>query len=1073
DSEVFGYSQVNSEHCRHKIFNGTFIIDGKKRESTLFQLIKRTAKLNPNFIVSAYSDNCALIKGPTLSLFHPQKGSEPSNYIESKSDTVITLKAETHNYPTTVEPFGGASTGAGGEIRDRMAGGQGAIPSAGFAVYMTPYSRLNSSIRDWESKFQPRKWLYQLPKDILLKATCGASHYGNMFGQPLICGSLLTYELFEEEKKYAFDKVIMLAGGVGYTKREYAFKERLSKGDKVVMMGGDNYRIGMGGGAVSSVETGEFDRATVQNAIQRANPEIQKRVFNVVRALVESTNNVIVSIHDHGAGGHLNCFSELVEGSGGKIDITKLPIGDSTLSAKEIISNESQERMGLVVRESDLPIIEAIAKREEAPIYVVGESTQDNNFTLYNSTNKEKAVDLNLSDLLGSLPPLKIEGESVEPTLLPLQYDVADVNKYIELVLQLDSVACKDWITNKVDRSATALIAAQQTVGELQLPLGNVGVVEIGYGTKKGMATSIGHAPAVALIDAAAGSRVAIARALTNLVWAPLTEGLKGVSLSANWMWPCKNRGEEARLYSAVESASNFAVELGINIPTGKDSLSMTQNYPNGDKVLSPGTVIISTVAEADEVTKVVKPPLKREGGSLLFYIPFNPQCNFNLGGSALSQILSQLGNETPDITDSQYFANTFMLIQQLVREELILSGHDISAGGIVTTLLESTFANTKGGIEVDLTSLQESDSVKLLFSESPAAIIEIESDALSRVEKMGEEWGVKLYPIGKSIAQRVATIKTPNRDFNLDIEQLRDIWYNTSYLYDSLQTSLDRASQRYDNYKRQPLKFNFPELYAKREPSLKRAPIAAVVRERGSSGERELAWVLHLAGFIVKDVHMSDLIGGKESLEDVDFLLFAAGASHSNILGGAKGWSLSFKQNPKALTALHNFYKREGTLSMGVANGAQLMMELSLLTPPNIESHPIVKNSSAKYESAFIGVAINNSPSILLSTLQGSTLGAWFSNEEGKFKTPTAEEELFTAISYSYKEYPGNPANSEESIAALCSRDGRHLATMVHPERGIYPHTWGWYPKEKNDQYSPWIELFVNGRKWFENREI
>lgn len=1067
DSEVFGYSQINSEHCRHKIFNGTFIIDGDEKKSSLFALIKKTSKLNPNSIVSAYSDNCALIEGPEVTLFHPERGDIPSNYITKESTTVLTLKAETHNYPTTVEPIGGAATGAGGEIRDRMAGGQGAIPSAGFAVYMAPYSRIDLQNKRWEGQFSAREWLYQSPKDLLLKATNGASYYGNKFGQPLICGSLLTYELFDSNGSYSYDKVIMLAGGIGYTKKEQAFKKALSKGDKIIMMGGDNYRIGMGGSAVSSVATGEFDRTTVQNAIQRFNPEIQKRVFNAVRALVESDSNVILSIHDHGAGGHLNCFSELVEESGGVIDISKLPVGDSTLSAKEIIGNESQERMGLMVHKSDLKRIEAIAAREEAPLYVVGESSADHNFTLYNSESEERPVDLAITDLLGSTPALKIEDSRVEPNLKPLQYGIEQFESYLEQLLQLDSVACKDWITNKVDRSASGLVAAQQTVGELQLPLGNVGVMEIGYGSNRGMATSIGHAPAVALIDAAKGSRVAIAKALTNLVWAPLTEGLKGVSLSANWMWPCKNRGEEERLYNAVESASNFAIELGINIPTGKDSLSMTQNYPNGQKVLSPGTVIISTVAQVDQLNRVVKPNLAPNRDSLLLYIPFTPECNFSLGGSAFSQIIAQLGDESPDITDPDYFVKSFTLVQKLIREGVVLSGHDISAGGLITTLLESTFANREGGVEIDLTQFNESDPIKLLFSESPAVVIQVEKSSYIAVEKLAKVDGVKIYTIGERVDERVALIKTAKHYYTLNIDKLRDNWFHTSYLYDSLQAANGYAELRFKNYKKQPLSFDFPKEYGRVKNDIEWQPIAAVLREKGSSGERELAWALHLAGFKVVDVHMSDLISGKENLEGINFLLFAGGSSHSDVLGAAKGWSLSFKYNSKAMSALNNFYKREDSLSLGVGNGAQLMVELNLLSLSSKESYSIEENSSKKYESSFVGVTVEESASILLTSLKGSTLGAWFSNSYGKLKSKELESEVDVAMRYSYREYPANPAGDKDAVAALSSKDGRHLATMIHPERGIYPRNWGWYPSDLKGEHTPWIELFINGKNW------
>jgi phosphoribosylformylglycinamidine synthase len=625
DSEVFGFSQVNSEHCRHKIFNGTFIIDGKEKESTLFQLIKKTSKENPNYIVSAYKDNVAFIKGPRVEQFAPVRQDIPDYFKVEDIDSVISIKAETHNFPTTVEPFNGAATGGGGEIRDRLAGGKGSLPLAGTAVYITSYPRLENG-RPWEKKFEARKWLYQTPAEILIKASDGASDFGNKFGQPLICGSVLTFEHFENNKKFGFDKVIMLAGGVGFGKEKDSKKESLKPGDKIVMMGGDNYRIGMGGGAVSSVATGEFGNAIELNAIQRSNPEMQKRVMNAIRAMVELAENPIVSIHDHGAGGHLNCFSELLEETGGTIEIDKLPVGDPTLSAKEIISNESQERMGIAIHEKDVEILKKVSERERAPMYVVGTATGDKKFKFTESGNGISPVDLEVNHLFGSSPKTILTDTTSPSNFKEVTYDQSKITEYIEQVLQLEAVACKDWLTNKVDRSVSGKVATQQTCGPIQLPLNNVSVMAIDFLSNNGIATAIGHAPGAALVDAAAGSQLAIAESLTNLVWAPLTHGLKGVSLSANWMWHAKNEGENSRLYNAVQAVSDFAIGLGINIPTGKDSLSMTQKYPNGEVVYSPGTGIISAVAEVSDIRKTVSPDLKPIEGSTLLYIDFSKE---------------------------------------------------------------------------------------------------------------------------------------------------------------------------------------------------------------------------------------------------------------------------------------------------------------------------------------------------------------------------------------------------------------------------------------------------------------
>src|SRR5690606_18885873 len=499
----------------------------------------------------------------------------------------------------------------------------------------------------------------------------------------------LTFEHVENGKHYGYDKVIMQAGGVGYGKLKSSKKGNPEKGDKIIVLGGDNYRIGMGGSAVSSVATGEFDNSIELNAVQRANPEMQKRVANAIRAMAEAEENPIVSIHDHGAGGHLNCLSELVENSGGNIEIKALPVGDPTLSDKEIAGNESQERMGLVMKESDTDLLKKVADRERAPMYIVGEVTGDGNFRFVNEDNDKNPIDWKLDHMFGNSPRTVLEDTTSDQKFAPLAYDQSQLQSYLEAVLQLEAVACKDWLTNKVDRSVTGKVATQQTAGPIQLPLNNVAVMALDYRGKKGIATAIGHAPISALIDPAAGSRLSIAEALTNLVWAPLTDKLKGVSLSANCMWPAKNEGEDARLYKAVEAASDFACALGINIPTGKDSLSMKQKYPDGKEVYSPGTVIISAAAEVEDVTKVVTPVLAVDTDTSLLYIDLSKE-KLVLGGSSFAQVLNKVGEESPNVSDATYFGTVFNAIQQLIKEKKILSGHDISAGGLITALLRS-----------------------------------------------------------------------------------------------------------------------------------------------------------------------------------------------------------------------------------------------------------------------------------------------------------------------------------------------------------------------------------------------
>ena len=1074
DSEVFGFSQVNSEHCRHKIFNGVFIIDGEEKESSLFKLIKKTSEYNPNKLVSAYKDNVAFVEGPVVEQFAPVNP-ETADYFEVRDiKTVISLKAETHNFPTTVEPFNGAATGTGGEIRDRLGGGKASLPIAGTAVYMTSYPRTEAG-RTWEERaMAARKWLYQTPEEILIKASNGASDFGNKFGQPLICGSLLTFEHAENDKRYAYDKVIMLAGGVGFGTMRDAIKGTPAPGEKVVVMGGDNYRIGMGGGAVSSVETGQYANAIELNAVQRANPEMQKRVSNVVRALAESDDNPIVSIHDHGAGGHLNALSELVEATGGKIDMAALPVGDPTLSAKEIVGNESQERMGMIISEENIERVRRIADRERAPMYVVGETTGDDRF-VFEQADGVRPIDLGMEDMFGKAPRTYMRDNTIEETYIDANYNVANLDEYVEQVLQLEAVACKDWLTNKVDRSVTGKIARQQCQGEIQLPLSDCGVVALDYRGRAGIATSIGHAPQAALIDPAAGSVLAIAEALTNIVWAPLADGLESVSLSANWMWPCKNEGEDARLYKAVEACSDFACSLGINIPTGKDSLSMTQKYGQ-EKVFSPGTVIISAGAEVSDVRRVVSPVIQNVADSAIYYIDFSFDA-LKLGGSAFAQSLGSVGAECPTVQDTEYFANAFGAVQKLISRDLILAGHDISAGGIITTLLEMCFANVEGGMEVSFDALPEKDLVKILFAENPGVVVQTAQP--EEFEKVMKAAGVGFLRIGKPCDERHIMVEKNGANYQFFIDHLRDVWYASSYLLDRKQSGEECARARFLNYKEQPIELQLPadftgklEQYGISADRRQRSGVrAAIIREKGVNGDREMAYSLYLAGFDVKDVHMTDLINGRETLDDVNMIVYCGGFSNSDVLGSAKGWAGGFLYNKQARETLERFYARPDTLSLGICNGCQLMVELGLLTPDHAEKPRMRHNDSHKFESGFISLAIPENNSVMFRSLSGSKLGIWIAHGEGKFELPYSTDQYNVIARYNYNAYPANPNGSPEGIAGICSADGRHLAMMPHLERAIFPWQCAYYPAERrlSDDVTPWIEAFVNARRWVE----
>ena len=1081
DSEIFGFAQINSEHCRHKIFGGVFIIDGKEMESSLFAMIKKTTQENPNKILSAYKDNVAFAQGPVIEQFAPADQSTSDYFRVKKVESVISLKAETHNFPTTVEPFNGAATGTGGEIRDRMGGGVGSWPIAGTAVYMTSYPRLDGG-RDWEDIIPVRKWLYQTPEQILIKASNGASDFGNKFGQPLICGSVLTFEHKEGNEKYAYDKVIMLAGGVGYGTKRDCLKKEPQKGNKIVVVGGDNYRIGLGGGSVSSVDTGRYSNGIELNAVQRANPEMQKRAYNLVRALCEEDVNPVVSIHDHGSAGHVNCLSELVEECGGKIDMTKLPIGDKTLSSKEIIANESQERMGLLIDEKHIEHVRRIAERERAPMYVVGETTGDAHFS-FEQGDGVRPFDLDVAQMFGHSPKTYMVDTTVERHYENVTYSQDKIDEYVSRVLQLEAVACKDWLTNKVDRSVTGKIARQQCEGRIQLPLSDCGVVALDYRGRKGIATALGHAPQAGLASPEAGSVLSVAESLTNIVWAPLEDGMDSLSLSANWMWPCRSQeGEDARLYSAVKALSDFCCAIHVNVPTGKDSLSMSQQYPDGQKIIAPGTVIVTSGGEVSDIRKVVPQIMVLDKNASLYHIDFS-FCEQTLGGSAFAQSLGKVGDDVPTVKNPEYFVDAFNAVQEMIKRGWILAGHDISAGGLITTLLEMCFANVKGGMNINLHDIcADGDIVKTLMAENPGVVIEVGEEHREEFKAFMEECGVGYAKIGYPVIdERRISVKYGNDIHEFDIDALRDVWYRTSYLLDQKQSMNGCAKKRFTNYKKQPVEIQFRSdfygtlaqygLTADREgmSGIK----AAIIREKGTNGEREMAYSLYLAGFDVKDVMMTDLISGRETLEDVNMIVFCGGFSNSDVLGSAKGWAGAFLYNKKAKEALDKFYAREDTLSLGICNGCQLMVELNLINPEHQYQSHLCHNNSKKFESQFLSLCIPENKSVMFGSLSGCKLGIWVAHGEGRFYLPEPEDHYNIIAKYNYAEYPGNPNGSDYNVAGICSADGRHLAMMPHLERAIFPWQNAWYPRSRRqDEITPWMEAFVNARKWIEEKK-
>jgi phosphoribosylformylglycinamidine synthase len=734
--------------------------------------------------------------------------------------------------------------------------------------------------------------------------------------------------------------------------------------------------------------------------------------------------------------------------------------------------------MGLLIDQEHIEHVKQIADRERAPMYTVGETTGDARFS-FEQADGVRPFDLKVEQMFGSSPKTIMRDNTVEHHYEDVKYDEKNLSEKVARVLQLEAVACKDWLTNKVDRAVTGKIARQQCQGEIQLPLSDCGVVALDYRGVKGIATALGHAPQAALANPAAGSVLSVAESLTNIVWAPLEEGLDSVSLSANWMWPCRaQEGEDARLYTAVKALSDFCCELEINVPTGKDSLSMTQKYPSGEKIISPGTVIVSAGGQVSDIKKVVSPVLVNDPKTTLYHIDFSFD-HLALGGSAFAQSYNKVGDDVPTVKNPEYFRDAFNAVQALINKGYILAGHDISAGGLITTLLEMCFANTEGGLEISLNGIKSDDLVKILFAENPGVVIQINDKHKSEVKKLLEDAGIGYVKLGKPTEERHILLTKDEATYQFGIDYLRDVWYSSSYLLDRKQSFNGKAKERFTNYKQQPLEWVISKNFSGKLKQMgldpdRRTPTgihAAVIREKGTNSEREMAYMMYLAGFDVKDVMMTDLISGRETLEDVNLIVFCGGFSNSDVLGSAKGWAGAFLYNPKAKAALDAFYAREDTLSLGVCNGCQLMVELGLINPTDKKKSKMLHNDSHKFECGFIGLTVQTNRSVMLGSLSGSKLGIWAAHGEGKFHLPLPEDHYNVVLKYSYEGYPANPNGSDYNVAGIASADGRHVAMMPHPERSFFPWQCAYYPAERrnSDQVTPWMEIFINARKWIE----
>lgn len=1103
DVECFDLSQSNSEHSRHWFFKGRLSINGKEITETLMDIVKKPFKSNPNNSLIAFRDNSSAIKGYDIKTIIPEDPKGPSLFKEKRKRYHLLFTAETHNFPTGVAPFPGAETGTGGRIRDVHATGRGSLVIAGTAGYSVG----NLFIPDYPLPWEHGSLIYPKnlasPLQIEIEASNGASDYGNKFGEPIIQGFTRSFGLrLPDGERREWIKPIMFTGGIGQIDDLHINKGFPEKGMAVVKVGGPAYRIGIGGGSASSVLAGELREELDFNAVQRGDAEMEQKLNRVIRACVEmEEENPIISIHDQGAGGNCNVLKEIIYPEGARIDIRNIIVGDNTLSVLEIWGAEYQENDALLIKTDSLDIFRGLCEREKLPFSVVGYITGDGYIVLYDSLDESTPVNLPLEKVLGEMPQKEFHLEHIpiktQPLILP-----EDITIYsaLERVLRLLSVGSKRFLTNKVDRSVTGLIARQQCVGPLQLTVSDVAVVAQSHFSLTGSAISIGEQPIKGLIDPKAMARLTVGEALTNIVWAKVSS-LEDIKCSANWMWAPKLKGEGSRLYEAVVAMSEVMIKLGIAVDGGKDSLSMAAKviHPDGEVeiVKSPPTLVISAYCTCPDITKVITPDIKRPGESNLLYIDLGRGKN-RLGGSALAQCFKQVGDEPPDLDEPDLLRNTFKAIQELIDKGLILSGHDRSDGGLIVTLLEMAFSGNCG-LHISLSKglgigedFNERDILPILFSEELGMVIEYEADKASEIESIFNKYFVPFYVIGKSLKEKRIKIDflKDNETINIfdeDMRELRALWEETSFQLERLQANpecvLEEKEMSYDrkgpSYRLSFEPLETPELWIKKNSR----PDVAILREEGSNGDREMASAFYSAGFNVWDVMMTDLLNGKIDLKRFKGIAFVGGFSYADVLDSAKGWAGTIRLNERLYEEFERFYNRKDTFSLGVCNGCQLMALLGWVPWQGIDDirQPrFIHNRSGRFESRFSTVKILPSPSIMLKGMEGSILGIWVAHGEGMAHFPDKnilEEVLrdgLAPIRYVdddgeiAERYPFNPNGSPYGITALCSPDGRHLAMMPHPERTFLKWQWPWIPEDmKGLKASPWLRLFQNAKEW------
>ncbi len=1081
--EIMDLNNANSEHSRHGFFRGKQIIDNEEYKETLFDLVTATLEANPKGSIIAFKDNSSVIAGHTIQTLHPQQPGTPSPLLPVEVEYHPLLTAETHNFPTGVAPFPGAETGTGGRIRDVQGTGKGGFVMAGTAGYCVANLHIPGYEMQWENRYDcPDNLASAL--EIEIEASNGASDYGNKFGEPLIQGFTRSFDLrLDNGERWGFLKPIMFTGGIGQIDDRHTDKGPEDKGLLIVQVGGPAYRVGFGGGAASSMLQGENVSELDFDAVQRGDAEMEQKMNRVIRACNEMGDKTLIDvIHDQGAGGPANVLKELVEHSGGRVEIRNVRVGDPTMSVLEIYVAEYQERNGFLINQQNIEAFQAICQREKVGCEVLGEVTGDLRFIVHDAIDGSTPVDIEIDALLGNIPQKTFIDSRTDPQLQPLDFPKdLSVQSALHDVLRLVSVGSKRFLTNKVDRAVTGLIAQQQCCGPLQLPLSNVAVVAQSHFGLTGIATAIGEQPIKMVVDPAAGARMAVGEALTNLVWAKIDDP-EQIKCSANWMWAPKLAGEGAALYDAARAMTKAMISVGMAVDGGKDSLSMA-TMVGDETVKSPRELVISAYAAMTDIRQVVTPDIKQPDSTLLL-LDLTPG-HHRLGGSSLAQVLGNLGNEVADMEDPALVKRAFNAVQQLIARDLILAGHDRSDGGLITTILEMAFGGNCG---LKLNIAASESALALLFTEELGMVVECSSNNTEAVQALLDTHTIPHQVIGSTTVKKHITIHC-NGELVLDEDMrvLRGWWEETSFQLERLQITPQCADEeKFNIYDRPGPTYHLsfaPEPTPKTILAQTKKPKVAILRDEGSNSDREMTSAFHAAGFEPWDICMTDLLQEKVNLEDFRGLAAVGGFSYADVPESAKGWAATIHLNETVKKMFQDFYSRQDTFTLGICNGCQLFGLLGWIPWQGLapERQPrFVRNTSSRFESRWTTVKVLESKAIMLRGMEDLVFGIHVDHGEGRLMFPDKDiqhqvlsEQMAPMVyvddqSSPTEAYPFNPNGSPGGLAGLCSPDGRHLALMPHPERAFIPWQAHWLPQDMQDlEVSPWLRMFQNAYAW------